>query len=770
MKLLKCTLVSFALFVGSLTYACWSPTFTPGEYYVFYSYPIEYMNKYYSKIQSKPDGNIKEWRQLTGNQASLKDIDTVVYHYSLADLENILLKKNDKNSFAKYLYKKKDTEIVNYLLLAKRCEMARAKRNDKWWYPTKEDLKNVDLQEIVQEALAYKGSRLKNRYLLQAVRAAYTMKEHDLCLNLWEKQIKNMPNSAVKTMCQGYIGGIYFQRGDYEKAIQFYKDGNDQDSFWWCAENMTKENTDLERIKILYKYQPSSEELAVMIQGICRDAELRANSKIFDNNTSNNKDDDDWYYDYSGNYNSFRKNRKRYIGLRDFALQVAAEKRSNNPAMWQYAAAFLTLLDGKTALATQYADKAAELDGTPFIKEKIKALQIMLYAYAAKNYDANFEAQIFPQLQWLDSLIVIDINVKNRGEWYDEGNYWSWRDNTKSIKETYEDWRTKANYSQYYPNDMMRKIVLSVILPKYKQQKDYTKALLLAGMASERMRSLVNFKHIDKGKKWEWNTDYSTDIFNYINEFPVENVIEYQQLLQSGGRDEYERFLISKCYKNDDYLNELIGTKYLRLEKFEEAIPYLSKVSDTYIKSMNVYCYFRLDPFREVYERKIQKPYPAYKLNFAKKMLKLQQQMQTEQNKEKNALATLQYAVALERSVSWGESWALTTYYMGSGYDNYDNASNTWEEPLLKRSEKLITQAGKTMKNSKNTAIRAKYDWYENVSYSYKWNENETYKKFIEEYRKKDIFQQYLSECDYLDLYYSDSYIPQYMSKKWAYN
>ena len=759
MKLIKFTLVSLALFVNSLAYACWSPSYTPGEYYVFYSYSAKNTN-----TQSKTDANIKDWRRLIGNQASLKDIEEVVYQYSLADLENIFLKKGgDKNSFVEYLRKKNDTEIVNYLLLAKRCEIARAKRNDKWWYPTKDDLKYYDLQEIVREALAYKGSRLKNRYLLQAVRATYTMKNYDLCIELWENKIKNLPRSAVKTMCQGYIGGIWFQRGDYEKAIQFYNDGNDQASFWWCAENMTKENTDIERIKILYKYQPSSEELAVMIQNICRSAEDKVNCKVFNNEIS---DDEDEYYGCS--CKSFQKNRKRYIGLRDFALQVAAENLSNNPAMWQYAAAFLTFLDGKTTLATEYANKAANLDGTPFIKEKIKVFQIMLYAYAAKKYDTNFEAQIFPQLQWLDSLIVRDINVKNLEGYDSEKGEWL----NMSIKEMYDDWYTKANYSQYYPFDMMRKIVLSVMLPKYRQQKDYTKALLLAGMASERLRTLVDFKHIEK--EWNnstYNADYSTDIFNYMNEFPVKNVIEYQHLLQSGGQDEFERFLISKCYKNDDYLNELIGTKYMRLEKFEEAIPYLSKVSDKYIKSMNVYYYFRFDPFREVYEnRKYQKPYPAYKLNFAKKMLKLQQKMQTEQDKEKNAAAMLQYAVALERSVSCDESWALTTYYVGSGYDNYNNTSNTWEKPLLKRSEKLIAQAGKTIENSKNINIHAKYDWYKNVEYSYNWHTNETYKKFIEKYRKTTMYQEYLSECDNLQSYFLTSYIPQYMSEKWAYN
>jgi len=744
MKLIRFTLISLAFFVSSSAYSCGWSSYTSGEYYVFYSYPVESTNEL-----PEIDAHFKEWRKLIDNQASLKDIEEVVYRYSIADLENILLKKeSNKNSFVKYLQKKKDTEIVNYLLLAKRCETARTKRNDKWWYPTKDDLKNIDFQEIVQEALAYKGSRLKNRYLLQAVRAAYAMKDYDLCLDLWENQIKNLPRSAVKTMCQGYIGGIWFQRGDYEKAITFYNEGNDQASFWWCAQNMTKENTDLERIKILYKYQPSSEELAIMLQNICRDAEERANGKVF-NNESND-------YGYQG----FQQNRERYIDLRDFALQVAAEKRSNNPAMWQYAAAFLTFLDGETALATKYAKKADNLNGTSFIKEKIKVLQIMLYAYAAKNYDENFENSILSQLQWLDSLIVRDINVKNRAG-YDRKKG-EWRNNNASIKEVYEDGYTKGNYSQYYPFDMMRKITLSVMLPKYRQQKDYTKSLLLAGMASERLRSLVDFKHI----QWTtYNTDYNTDIFDYMNEFPVENIIEYQQLLQSGGHNEFEQFLVSKCYKNDDYLNELIGTKYLRLEKFDKAIPYLSKVSDKYIESMNVYHYFHYDPFREVYEnRKHQEPYPAYKLNFAKKMLSLQQKIQREQDKEKNAAATWQYAVALARSVSDGESWALTTYYMGA-YEPF----NDWQKSLQERSEKLIAQASTVMQNSKNAAVRAKYDWYENVKPLYDWRKNENYGEFIQEYRKTNVFQQYLSECDDLNSYYLTLYIPQYMKEKWTY-
>jgi len=728
MKSLKYTLVSWLLLFCTNGFSCWSPTYSTGEYYMFYAYD----NTKIKSSVSLNEMNIEEWRKLIKNQATIEDIKEVVYKYSINDMEKIAIHKlvsEDamyKNSFVRYLQKSNDTEIVDFLILAKHCEMARAKRADKWWYPTKEDLKNYDLQVILDEALAYKGALLKNRYLLQAVRAAYTMGNDDLCLNLWDKQIKKLPHSAVKTMCMGYIGGIEFRKGNYEKAIQFYNESNDQASFWWCAKYLTKENSSMERIKILYQYQPSSEELAVMVQDICREAEEYANPQVFDNK----------------NYNSdkYRENRKHYVELRDFALRVAVEKRSNNPAMWQYTAAFLTFLDGKTALAQQYAEKAAALQGTSFIKEKNKVLQIMLEAYAEKSYNEEFEKRFLPKLQWLDSLIVRDVK-----------------------KVVYGDWSTKSNFSQYYPFDMMRKIVLGVMSPKYQQQNDFTKALLLAGMASERLRLLVNFKRNE-----EWNEDYSTDIFNYMDKCPVENVVEYQQLLQSGGRCKYEQFLASKCYKNDDYLNELIGTKFMRLEKFEEAIPYLSNVSNQYIKNMNIYSYFRLDPFREVFEsKKLQKPYPEYKLNFANKMLSLQQKMETEQNREKKAAAIWQYAIALERAVSNWEAWALTTYYMGSGYDNFNYVFNDWEKPLLKRSEKLIAQAGKTMENSKSTVIQAKYDWYMNVEYSYEgWQKNETYKNFAEKYKDKSVLQPFISGCDNFKSYY----IPQYMNEKWAYS
>jgi hypothetical protein len=164
-------------------------------------------------------------------------------------------------------------------------------------------------------------------------------------------------------------------------------------------------------------------------------------------------------------------------------------------------------------------------------------------------------------------------------------------------------------------------------------------------------------------------------------------------------------------------------------------------------------------------------------------MFSLQQKMKTEKNKEKNAAATWQYAIALARSVIEEESWALTTYYIGS-YNDYDN---TWEKPLRKRSNKLIRQAGKTMKISKNIISKTENEWQEKVdAYLSEWgfnemaiNENKGYRAFLEQYKNNYELQYFMSGgCDNFKSYYT-SYIfddivrsiplSQYIDYKWSY-
>ena len=117
----------------------------------------------------------------------------------------------------------------------------------------------------------------------------------------------------------------------------------------------------------------------------------------------------------------------------------------------------------------------------------------------------------------------------------------------------------------------------------------------LLGMTYEYLTSEVNNQKRDGNKvadpenNADYNKpfDYNNQIFNLLDTVDVKNVIAYEKLLTNPDNGtELEKYAASYCYKNDDYYNELIGTKLLRSENFEQAEGYLKKVSLGYIGTM----------------------------------------------------------------------------------------------------------------------------------------------------------------------------------------
>ena len=714
---------------------------------VDWSHYYEGIDNYYDYI----DKNILEWQKMVGENIEYRFISEVVYDFTLSETKEILNKQANlsnpifENTFVKYLRNTNDTEIVNYLLLAKRCELTRPKwvnSSDKWWYPNKEDIKvGNDLQSIIDEALAYKGKRLKDRYLLQALRAAFSMENYNLCFSLWKNKIAQLPNSEVKKMCAGYIGKILFQQKNYGEAIKYYALTDEYDSFFWCVDNMTNEDN---RTKMLNKYKPSSPELAKRIQDVCREAESGANKK-----------------DYNEYKRYYLANRKRYIELRDLALKAAKENRNNNPAMWQYAAAFLTFLDGDTPLANQYLNQAAGMKGTAFVKNSISNFRVLANAYATAQSDSLFES-LLPELKTLD-------NVKSKPfEKYSHNLFYS--DNSYYHGDTYKEpslwWYPSRSLENSFMENEMTKITPARLIPNYLALKDYTKVLLLAMAAN-------TWTITDKIP--EYYSVYCTDVYFWMDVVPVENVIEFQQLYNSGGRTGFERFLLARCRIGNDFLNELIGTKYLRTAQFEKAIPYLSKVSTDYIKKMNIYRHFTTNPFQEkIYGETVEKPYLTYKLSYAKRMLALQSHIQKTRNREEKAKAMLQYALALKRSAPSGESWTLTDYFLGAT-DSYNyNAlrkviKDEWHNNLLKKSDKYLEQAATITKNQEMKAqcyLVRNYSCNDESGYNNSALTNANYRYLIKNYHGTQTVKQFMSECDNFYSYYQT----EYKKEAWAYN
>ncbi len=761
MKSVRFILISILLSIClSNIKACWDPSYTPGEYYVFYTYPKDNPGTY----PDQDAQNVAEWQAYTSGKATLEDIHEVVYNYPVASLGTLLYqfdkkeKADSNNTFIEYLFSTRDRDALSLLFLAKKCYQARAKRWDPWWYPTKEDLEFRDVKQIFNEALAYKGKKLATRYALQAIRAGITIGEDDRCLELWNTQIKHAPHSVVKQMCESYIAGILFRSEQYDEAAVHFISSGDETSFWWCAQHLVDEDTDIERIKIMYQYAPNAPVLAVMLQQIIREAEVNINPKYFNNDTTS------WYREEY--YSKFVNNRKRYMELCDLSLQIAGEGRTTNPAMWQYAAAFLTMIDGKINRAKDLLQIASRMKGTPFIKDNVKILQLMVDAQLG-SYDNDFEQQIFPQLKWLDNKIANHL--------------------TDEVKRMTSDelYMMKDNFSYYYYNDMMRKISLAIMAPNYLKRGNTAKAAAFAGMATERLPQLVGKRLA--GYYWRNNTtllplaeyrkndtvnneEYSNELFWMLDTMKVQDVIAYKNYLFAQKKSTFDRFLTERCYASRNYLNELIGTKYIRLLQFDKAVYYLSNVDQYYEKTLNIYQsgYLNYDPFHApwlVPDRTPTAESDQHKLHYCKKMSHLKKLINSTKNREKKAQYAYEYAVGLSQVLY--ANWALAAYGRGTYYNNVmENTFSSYSDIFFKETEKYlkIAESNTCDKNlqAQCTFAKAKLHWdvdyhYNNGSWDYTLGDDlkKYYDLMKSKYSTTPFYAAMASQCDMFEDYIS---------------
>ena len=159
MKSLKYLLISaFALFATHEALACWDEWYGPEGYYMYRVYPL--MQEPTLDIDGCYPGagrNCAGWQELTSSTIPLEDIYKVVYAMPLADFEKVYDNRKIKydNKFIEWITKK-DSAILDFLLLAKTNEYIRVKRNSRWYYPTMEIDARMTIEEVADKALSAK--------------------------------------------------------------------------------------------------------------------------------------------------------------------------------------------------------------------------------------------------------------------------------------------------------------------------------------------------------------------------------------------------------------------------------------------------------------------------------------------------------------------------------------------------------------------------------------------------------------------------------------
>ena len=662
MKSLRYIAISVAFVcLASEVFACWDPWYTPDGYYMYRVHNKRFEPTLAVK-NSYPGSaiNCEEWQRLTSTTIPLEDIFEVVYKMPLEDFEQICDNREVvySNKFVEWITKR-DRAIMDFILLAKTNEHIRTRRNSRWYYPSMKIGARMTIEEVAERALSVQDKRLRDRYLLQAVRALFSMAKYEECVALWDSEISLLPeDNLMRQLIQPYIAGAEFRVHNSEQAITYFAQLGDIGSMLYCAGRSGEEFSTVDALELVCEYAPNSPYIAEALQG-----EVRGYERICEFN----------WPEYVGDYTGLEFNK-----LYALCQKMVNNKACDNPAMWYYTMAFMSDLRGEIDEASYLLGLAEKSKSSLFIDESIKVFRIYLDAKSLP-YNSAYESKLFAQLKWLDKMIVENID-----------------DNVRT--ETAKRYRLHNNESYYYWNDVMRRIVLAEICPRMIKAGKTTRALQLANMADNRLFGLVDkigiydFVSVEGG--WEFapvelytmkeyryshhynSLDYSNSFFEMIDSLGVNSAIKYVERVNAP-KSEIDRYLNARSYVNDDYLNDIVGTQYLRNMKYKEATQYLGRVSHAYSIHHNVYMEYA--PFS--IKKEAIKTKSDFRYDFAREMYSIEQSLNLTDNPNRKAELLLQYATGIRNSFDL--CWALTQYYRGVSYRGQVCYKRNWEEEEL---------------------------------------------------------------------------------------
>ena len=447
--------------------------------------------------------NCEAWQKLTSRRIPLADIEQVVYKWSIDSIRQLQVESSSRsdsdNRFAQWIVRHQDREILDFLIVAKTCEAVRASQLTEWYYPVEGDSYDVALTDVIEKAEAYSRKRLKDRYVLQAVRAYFAKRDYSTLLNYWYAVGEKLPAGVLKEMCIDYVAGALIRTGEEAKVKPLYL----EQGLAYSASLYEKDPD--KRFELIYQYTPDDTWLITEMQRRIHKMELDFKSR------------------WAKSESRFKSECQTLYPL---VRRICSEKRCRDMAPWYYTCAYLLNGQGKTDQAWTYIKKAEKAAKNQELQEAIRVLRIMLWVKQTPQYDIQFENQFFHELQWMDQQVVthLDSSAREKIKTEGSGNH-------------------ITGLSQYYWNDMMRKVLISQIAPLCIRSDYQTRALEYLNMADNRIFQLVDQREIiewDKQfnahpKQLSWTDyrnssvyenryDYSTDLFINLDSIGVRHI------------------------------------------------------------------------------------------------------------------------------------------------------------------------------------------------------------------------------------------------------
>lgn len=365
--------------------------------------------------EDKKQSNLAEWQERYCFQATIEDIEQIVYSSTLSVMESIDMAVRseaiplpygfEKNTFASYLADEKCEETSAYLVYAKRCEPHVAPSQNLW--SRKEpniEAMNVLMKVGVEQFLACKSHYLKRRYAYQVMRLAHYSGQYEEVLKWYDWMIPKIDRrkpsiidgwilslraGALRRVGEGveaaYLFSLIF--ADYpsirtEAFRSFYlKNEKEWDACLYRCESNRQRATlhviranashskRVEEMEAIYALEPAHLDLPVILVQELLDLEKEVLKK-------------------SNGWNKGESTKKigapsskvfeRIIKLQIFIKKVLKDALINDTEIWQVAAGYLHVLNGDYYNAGLFFSRIKESMGDVALREQVITLELVM--------------------------------------------------------------------------------------------------------------------------------------------------------------------------------------------------------------------------------------------------------------------------------------------------------------------------------------------------------------------------------------------------------
>ncbi len=573
----------------------------------------------------------------------------------------------DADKLSAVAQKKGDALMMSYIAhLQKYINVSNGVR-DQWEYPTKRQLleRKQQVMSIRDYAYSKTKTKLRSQHALLYMRCNMLLGHHQTNVKFWEQTAEKFINSVYRDMMRNIYAGALLKVGRVNEATQIFMEQGDEASLY----TYYYKKRSLEAIRAEYQKDANAASLPFLLQDFANNAQETIDAQSVDY--------------WPGKLFVRDIKQQEAMKMCTFAEQVLREKRTKNPALWKSVESWLHYLFGEKEQALAEIRQAVTMEGTPRVKDNARVLRLYMESAMAKT--AHQDDFLVSELTWLEN--------KSREERGEGGDY-------------------ENHFTRVFD-----RLIHQVLIPDFdKTGRPHAATALLA--VYDEQPKLFRKQHSNASETGAWNSDYSSEYFWRIDEMPVEQLLAFQDYVNSEPAAALDRWLIARLRRDNEFLNELIGTKYLRLAQWTNAINYLSKVSIEFVNKMNIVPFmarrdYRIEVWRKRQRIKDELQYPGtakvsrnQKLEFAKEMANLEGGFGM---LEGETLAKRAYALAVRYAQASyvGDAWYLTHYGKSVG-----DTARVGEVDMLEKASELLTIAKSNVSD---------FDWKERTLYALAW-------------------------------------------------